>query len=191
MKHVILVTFLSIFSQACGLRVREQELERKRTEVSRKEQELLLREQSLQLKEKELAQREKRLDSSNKNPADSFISQHPQLPGKWNVTMNCTETTCAGSAVGDNKNEQWEFSYQKNSVVVHAFSNNKLVRVYSGSSSAEGLELSAQPAANEAGQPTKMIVRLSNIEESKMQGVREIIRPDNCRIVYALDFSRQ
>lgn len=190
MKNFIFLIFFAFILPSCGLREREKALERKMTEVNQKEQQLILKEQSLQLKEDELAKREKRLDNSIKNPADSFIAKHPTLPGKWNVTMNCTETTCSGSAVGDTKNEQWEFSFQENAVVVQAFSNNKLVRVYSGSSKAEGLELSAQPAANETGQLTEMVIRLSGIEQNKMQGVREIIRPDKCRIVYALDLSR-
>src|SRR4051794_24424190 len=133
MKYRTLLLVMSFVALGCGLRDREQELEKRLNEVNQKEQELLLKEKSLQLKEEELAKKEKLVDSSSKNLTDSFFSQHPQLPGTWNVTMRCTETTCQGSAVGDTKNEQWEISYQEKTIVAQAFSDNKLVRVYSGS----------------------------------------------------------
>jgi hypothetical protein len=192
MKYLIFFSFVFVFLSGCGLRQREQELERKMNQVTQKEQELLLKEQSLQLKEEELAKREKLLqDTKNKNPADSFIVLNPQIPGKWNVTMQCLEATCTGSAVGDTKNEQWEFSYQENAVLVQAFSDDKLVRVYSGTSTNNTLELLAKPGTDETAQPTKIIVRITGIEESKMQGTREIIRPEDCRVVYALDLVKQ
>ena len=103
--------------------------EKKLAYVNQKEQELLLKEKSLRLTEVELAQKENLLDSSSKNPTDSFIALHPQLPGKWDVTMRCTETNCFGSGVGDTKNEQWEIGYQNGGIVAQAFSGNKLVRV--------------------------------------------------------------
>ena len=129
MKIALLFLFFAFMTTGCGLREREQELEKKLAYVNQKEQELLLKEKSLQLKEVELAQKEKLLDSSSKKPTDSFIALHPQLPGKWDVTMRCTETNCSGSAVGDTKNEQWEIGYQNGGIVAQAFSGNKLVRV--------------------------------------------------------------
>jgi len=191
MKYIILFSFLSFFIPACGLREREQELEKKMNEINQKEQELLLKEKSLQLREDELAKRKKQLDSTANNPADSFFAKHTQVPGKWDVTMRCTETTCSGSAVGDTKNEQWELSFQNNGIVAQAFSDNKLVRVYSGKNANDLIQLSTEPDNADAALATKMIVRINVIEESNMHGTREIIRPDNCHIVYALDFARQ
>lgn len=131
------------------------------------------------------------LDSTAKNPADSFFAQHPQLPGKWNVTMRCTETTCQGSAVGDTKNEQWEISYQNNQIVAQAFSDNKLVRVYSGSHNGSTVELATEPDNPDPLLSTKMIVRIQEIKEKEIRGQREIIRPDNCHIIYSLELKKQ
>lgn len=191
MKYIILLFVIVFVTSGCGLRERELELEKKTTEVNRKEQELLLKEKSLELKEDELSKKEKLLDSSAKNPVDSFFAQHPQLPGKWNVTMRCTETTCPGSAVGDIKNEQWEISYQDNQIVARAFSDNKLVRFYSGSNNGGTVELSTEPDNPDPLLSTKMIVRLQEIKETEIHGQREIIRPDNCHIIYSLDFKKQ
>src|SRR5215210_2833837 len=128
-KIVFLGLWLMI-ATGCGLQEREKELENKISKVNQKEQKLLLKEKSLQLKEEELAHREKLLDSASKKVADSVAVLHPELAGTWNVTMRCTETTCAGSAVGDTKNEQWVISYQDNTVIANAISDNKIVRVY-------------------------------------------------------------
>ncbi len=150
-----------------------------------------MKKKSLQLKEVELAQKEKLLDSSSKNPTDSFIALHPQLPGKWDVTMRCTETNCSGSAVGDTKHEQWEIGYQNGGIVAQAFSGNKLVRVYSGSSNGNTIELSTATNTPEANSATKMIVRIQEIKDNEMTGQRDIIRPGNCHIIYALELKRQ
>jgi len=91
----------------CGLREREDALNKKMSEVAQKEQKLLFQEKTLQLKEEELNQRQRLLDStSNKITVDSLPVFYPQLPGTWLVKMSCKETTCPGSAVGDTKTEQ-------------------------------------------------------------------------------------
>jgi hypothetical protein len=189
MKLVILLLLTCFFSFGCGLREREQQLEKKTVEANEKEQELLLKEKSLQLKEEELAKREKLLDSSIKSAPDSFFATHPQLFGKWIVTMRCIETNCAGSAVGDTKTELWELSYQNQGIVAKAFSDDKLVRVYVGSNSGNTIKLSTEPDNEEVS--SKMLVTIQDIKDNEMQGQREIIRPGDCHIVYALDFKKQ
>ena len=191
MKYIILFLVLSFFTSGCGLRERELELDKKMNEVNQKEQELILKEKSLQLKEEELDKKKKLLDSSAQNPPDSFFALHPQVPGKWDVTMRCIETNCSGSAVGDTKIEQWEISYQNLGIVAQAFSDNNLVRVYSGNNNGNTVELSTEPNNSDPLLSTKMIVRIQEIKENEMLGQREIIRPDNCHIVYALNFKKQ
>jgi len=191
MRYFIVFFVLSFLTSGCGLRERELEVEKRINEVNQKEQDLFLKEKTLQKKEEELMKREELLDSSSQNPVDSFLIQHPQLPGKWNVSMRCIETTCSGSAVGDTKVEQWEISYQNQSIVAQAFSNNKLVRVYSGSNKAGIVELSTEPDNADLSLSTKMIVRLQEINENDIRGQREIIRPDKCHVLYALDLKKQ
>lgn len=191
MKYQLLFLLLSYLISGCGLREREQELDRRLLEVNQKEQELLLKEKSLQLKEDEIARKEKLLDSTTKNQTDSLFTRFPQVTGKWNVTMRCTETNCSGSAVGDTKNEQWEIHYQNRSIVAEAFSDNKLVRVYSGSNNGSSIELSTEQENSDLNaKATRMIVRIQEIGENEMTGQRDIIRPDNCHIVYSLEFKR-
>jgi hypothetical protein len=189
-KIVFLGLWLMI-ATGCGLQEREKELEKKISEVNQKEQELLLKEKSLQLKEEELAHRAKSLDSSSKKSvADSVAVLPPELAGTWNVTMRCTETTCAGSAVGDTKNEQWVISYQDNTIIANAISDKKIVRVYAGSYNGNSIELSTQPDDADPEQKTKMVVRLQVTKENEMAGQREIIRPEDCHIVYSLDLKK-
>ncbi len=58
MKIALLFLVFAFLVSGCGLREREQELEKKLAYVNEKEQELLLKEKTLQLKEDELAQKE-------------------------------------------------------------------------------------------------------------------------------------
>jgi hypothetical protein len=112
------------------------------------------------------------------------------LVGTWSVRMTCTETTCAGSAVGDTKTEQWDFSYQGNTIMVKASANEKLVRVYTGFFTGNTIELVEERAGAENQRSSKMIIRLRIIDDTHMDGQREIVRENDCRVVYTLQLQK-
>ena len=191
MKIILLLSLsLILFGTGCGLQQREVELKKRTDELNNKEQELLAKERALEIKAAELAQKEQQQDSSASLGVDSFMVQHPQIPGKWNVVMRCTETTCAGSAVGDTKNEQWDMSYEGKLMVIRAFADNKLVRVYTGGYNGSSVELSIEQDQPTPAQ-TSMTVRFQEIEERVIRGQREIVRPDQCHIIYSLELNKQ
>ena len=70
-------------------------------------------------------------------------------------------------------------------------SGKNLVRVYTGSSSGNTLELAAQLEDANFQQMTKMKVRLTETRKNEMEGQREIVREDDCRIVYSLELKRK
>jgi hypothetical protein len=190
-RLALFIWVILFFSSGCNVKEHEKKLQQKEAELNEKEQELFRKEQALQAREDALAERENILDSSTgKLLGDSPVLLHPQLPGVWNATMNCTETTCPGSAVGDTKTEQWQIDYQNNNVIVRAISGNNQIRVYSGNYSGNTLELTSQPN-DSIPSTTKMIVRLQETKENEMEGQREIIRGEECRVVYALQLKKQ
>jgi len=158
-------------------------------ELNVKEQELALKEQSLSIKEEQLNEKEKSLDSTKNVVNDSLFVQHQKLPGTWMVEMQCTETNCPGSAVGDVKNEQWDFKFQNNMVIASAMSNNQLVRVYTGDYVGNTLKLSVQQDSTDAS--AKIIVRLQQTKDKEMTGDREITQANGCRILYSLRLKKQ
>ncbi len=187
--------FLFVFSgfilSGCNLREREIEIEIRAAQINEKEQLLFAKEQSLEFREQMLNDREKLLDStSNKIANDSLFINYPNLPGSWAVKMVCTETNCPGSAVGDTKNEQWDFTFHENAIIATAVSNNQMVRVYSGSNFGNSIRLTVQKDTADA-QTARMLVRLQNIKEKEMEGEREIIQAGGCRIVYSLQLKKQ
>jgi hypothetical protein len=189
-RIILSLLFIIVFS-GCNLRQREIELDKKLAEINEREQKLSLKEQSLELREQQLNEKEKKLDSTTKrNANDSLLLLHPQLSGIWNVKMQCTETNCPGSAVGDTKNEQWQFKLQDNGVIVSAKSNNELVRVYTGVYRNNVLQLSVH-ADTTLPKSAKIFVRLQQIQDKEMSGEREIIQPDGCRILYSLQLKKQ
>lgn len=190
MKCFIFLLLLLIFLPSCEIQKREQRLNQKETELNQREQRLLLKEDSLQLKAAELAKREGLLDSTKRNVIDTLSALYPYVPGIWNVSMKCTHTTCSGSAVGDTKKEQWEITFENNTIIAKAMSDNKLLRIYSGSYVGNAFELSAHQENVAAQQGAKMFVRLQINKENQMTGQREISRPEECSIVYALELSR-
>jgi hypothetical protein len=168
-------------------------------ELHQKEQELDAAEQFLEQREAELLMREKLLDSASgrlqdsvsyKTIEDSLLISHPQVPGLYRVTMRCTQTNCSGSAVGDTKNEEWEIAYEHNSVVIKATSGKKLIRLYKGVFSGPAIELEAQPDSLTAAGSGKIIVRLQQTKQNRLEGVREITGTNDCRIVYNLSLRK-
>jgi hypothetical protein len=189
MKLIIILLFFSTLFSGCNLRERELNVEKKEAELMQKEQELNLLAKTLQIKEEELIKREKRLDSTSLS--DTTGVYNSALVGKWLVRMTCTETTCTGSAVGDVKNEQWNISYQNNNIIATAMDAGKIVRVYSGIYTGNTVEL-VEDRQSTASQPaTKMIVRLRVTNDNTLEGQREIVRENGCKIIYALQMSKQ
>ena|SRR5665213_252448 len=185
----ILLLFCAISLNSCGLRQREMELDKKTNELNQKEQELSLKEQSLAAKEQQLNDREKEMDSTSSVVKDSLLLEHNKIPGTWMVDMQCTETNCPGSAVGDVKSEQWEFKFLDNLVVASAMINNQLVRIYTGSYFGNLLKLSVQQDSTET--TAKINVRLTQTKEKEMEGEREIIQANGCHILYSLKLKKQ
>ena len=102
--------------------------------------------------------------------------------------MTCTQTTCSGSAVGDTRSEQWTISYEGNSVIVKAMFDDKLIRTYIGPPNQNTIELKDQQTTDSSS--TKMTVRLRLTNMTTMDGEREIIRENNCKVVYSLQLNK-
>ncbi len=182
MNRICLLVIAIILTTGCGLKERENALDQKAKNLNEKEQHLLSLEKQLQLREEDLTKREKVLDSTHKL-IDSIGIFNQELVGKWQIKMSCTETTCAGSAIGDTQTEQWEIAYVNNNIIVNAFAGKKLVRVYSGTFNEGVLHLSSQ---NQPAAETMIIVNLRYIKINRMEGERIISQEGNCKIVYAL-----
>lgn len=157
--------------------------------MKKREDSLLFKEKTLQLIEEELAKREQRLDSSEK--IDSFHQIPPSLIGHWETKMTCTESTCKGSAVGDTKTEQWNISYQSNLLLAQAMAQEQLIRVYTGTYTGHTIELVDNRTGTSTEPPSKMVVRLRLVDSLHMEGQREILRDNDCRVVYALQMEKQ
>jgi hypothetical protein len=180
----ILLAF--IFS-GCGLQERERLVQEKEAELARKEKNLQLKEEELLLKEQQLKQKQQP-DTTTQPPGGIF---NLALIGKWNATMTCTETTCTGSAIGDTKTETWELSYQNEQVIARAVAGGNLVRIYTGSYKNNSLELTENVELSSTAPATKMVVRLTFVDQTTMEGQREIIRAGDCRIIYDLQLDKQ
>ena len=187
-SYVIPLLLLLVCGAGCNLRQREEALQKKEADLNQREQELLLREKTLQVKEDELNKQKQAFDSTMKVDTSHIVN--PVLAGNWDVKMTCTETTCTGSAVGDTKTEEWSFAYEGATLVVKATANEKLVRVYTGNYSGSAIELEEEKTAAQSPQ-ARMIIRLRPVDETHMDGQREIVREKDCRVVYALQLQKK
>jgi hypothetical protein len=190
MKGFVLLGFISLFfCSGCNLQKKEEMLQKKEDSLNKREQELLLKENALQVKEQEIMQREQNLDSAVKK--DTAIFYNSAIVGTWLVKMTCTETSCAGSAIGDTKTEQWIISYEGNSVIAKAMAGDKLVRVYNGTVNGNEIQLAENTENNSSVSGTKMVITLTLHSENSMNGTREITLKDDCKVVYGLEMKKQ
>ena len=187
-KIVFIFFLLSIIVVSCGKSDRQKKLESREKQLVQQEQQLFALEQQLKLQMQDLAIRERQLDSL-KNENDSIGVQNLQLVGNWQVSMQCTEATCEGYAVGDTKTEQWNITYANDKVLVKAMSNKKLIRVYSGIFSNNSLKLSAVPQPDPATN-INVVLNPSATNENLMEGQRVIDRDTNCKVVFALKLQK-
>lgn len=178
-KISILLFTLIVVLQSCGLSEREKKIKEQQEEIVKKEQQLILWEQRLKMKEQQLEYTRQSLDSAKKQ-IDSVGEKNPLVTGKWTIKMSCIETTCEGSALGDTKIEQWNFSYNGNTVVVKAYSGKVLTRIYVGSYKDNILHI-----VDEQQNAGVMISAVLKIANDRMDGKREIVQKD-CKIVYSL-----
>lgn len=196
MKLIIILCVSIAFSSACNSRNRESELSRKEAALNEREQQILLREKTLQFREEEFSEKLKKADSLSLQKQDSIplsdtIHINPAIAGQWAVKMICVQTTCPGSAVGDIKTEHWELSYEGKHLVAKATDRGKLVRVYSGLYAENRLQLIEHRDSSSLVYDTRMVVTLNLIDNKTIEGQREIIRDDQCRILYALQMNKQ
>ena len=181
--------FLLLILNSCNADRKEKELKQKQEMLSQKEQELILKEKTLQLKEEELLIREARLDSTLQK--DTAVVIDSALLGKWSVKMVCTETSCSGSAVGDTKTELWEITMEGKSFIAKAMSGDQLIRVYSGLFTGNTLELIAQTEKSSEQPAAKIVTRLHKVNESRLEGSREIVRENECKTTYTMEMQKQ
>lgn len=176
--------FTLLFACACSSDDRLKKLEVREKEVTVKEQELHDWEQRLRSIENDLAKKERIIDSLNgkTNPHGIY---NPALIGNWNVSMECTETNCEGSAIGDTKTEQWNIYYQGNRVIAKAMADKRPIRTYAGEFKENSLTLSAVQTPTPE---THMDVVLSphSTKANLLEGERVINQGGKCRIVYRL-----
>ncbi len=183
---IYLIAILT-FCTGCDIREREDQLRQREAALNQKEQDLLFREEAVSLKEQELNSRQQKIDSAR---IDTTAILNPALAGKWSVKMTCTETTCTGSAVGDTKTEQWEISYQGSNIMARAMVGDKMVRVYSGTNTGGSIELTETSEISIPQPATRMFVRLRVINDQNLSGQREIIRVNDCKVIYALEMNK-
>jgi hypothetical protein len=188
LKYAFVLASLFLIVPGCKSRKAENLMQTRELALNQKEQELLLREKKLELKEAALMEIQNRLDSTMKVDTTKVLYQ--PLIGLWNAKMICTETTCAGSAVGDNKAEQWDFSYQSNTIIAKAMVNKNISRVYTGTYTGNSFELTENRTDTTVAPDTRMFVRINIIDSTHMAGQRQIIREGDCRIVYDLKLEK-
>jgi len=75
--------------------------------------------------------------------------------------------------------------------VAKAISDSRLVRVYSGSLVDNTAELVEERKDSSSQHDIKMTVRLRVRDDSNMEGEREIVRENDCKIIYALQMQKQ
>lgn len=191
MKLTVPIFVVMLLFTGCDFQQREQEIRLKSEQLNERERIIIQKEQALDIREQQLTGREQRLDSTFRRISyDSLMANHADLLGVWTTKMQCTETSCRGSAVGDTKNELWEFKFQDQFVVVTATANNQIERIYTGTFDGDLLNLNVTLDSTDKTS-AQIVARLKPNNKGEMQGEREIRQTNGCRILYSLQLKKQ
>ena len=77
------------------------------------------------------------------------------------------------------------------SFIAKAMSGDQLIRVYSGLFTGNTLELIAQTEKSSEQPAAKIVTRLHKVNESRLEGSREIARENECKTTYTMEMQKQ
>ena len=183
MRIIYVVLFFFVFIlQSCGVGEREKNLRERELTNTKKEQELLLWEQRLKIEQQEF-DKKKQVDTTYLTDSASIYID--EVVGSWTVKMNCVETSCEGSAIGDSKTERWEISNDQQNINVKAYVGKTLIRTYLGIIEGNTIKI----ADENPNTTTTINAVLKLTKNNAMDGSRDVIQKD-CKIVYSLSATR-
>jgi len=177
-----------VFITGCDYQRRQEALDKKMHELNQREEILTLKENQLEIKEQQINEKEKILDSTAHVVSDSLLQSHKKIEGAWRVDMNCKQTNCPGSAVGDLKTEHWNITVEGNNVIANVISNRALSKSYSGSFEGNLITLTADQ--DSAIENATIEVQLQQSTEKEMEGSRVVTQTSGCQILYSLRLKR-
>lgn len=193
LKYFSIITSIVLLS-GCGIQEQREQLNEQAVLLRQKEQELALRSQELDAREQLLDERQKKMDSVLVGK-DTLSNIFPEIPGRWLAKMVCTDASCPGSALGDTKVEQWAVTFQNNLVVVKAMNNKfQLTRIYTGTIATDGIISLKAETPNDSLQVVQyaeIAIQLKQTGSGTLEGQRQLIQPEGCRVTYSLDLKKQ
>lgn len=163
---------------------------------SNKENNLKTREQDLITKEKEFAAKETEyqellaMRDSLKNANDSATANSlPQnIPGKWNGKMICTESSCAEHAIGDQRNDVWEFSENGKTVSAKVSNRTGNNKIYTGNYTGTELRLTSESDSSSIGK-TQINIVLNDLQKT-LKGTRYTTGANGCTAKFSLELEK-
>ncbi|MGJ7029812.1 hypothetical protein [Niabella hirudinis] len=186
---IIGIILLGLSFNGCGFEERRKQLDSREQALNAREQAVMLKEKKIVLMEDSLKRYAAKMDSASRVPDEPRIPLPDSLAGSWNVTMICTQTSCTGFAVGDIRKENWQVMGNGATVTVRALQGNKLIRVYTGSFTGTGLNLSTPETESVSPSATmQVILKTDNI--NKWSGQRRIVLSDGCETIFKIDMDR-
>ncbi len=160
--------------------------------LEKREQILAEKEQRFALKEAEYLDLLKMRDSimSKKDTLIDDKNWPSTIAGKWNGKIICKESSCSDYAVGDLRNDTWEFVSDSLNKSVNVYNiNNQLVRTYSAKMENEEIKLNFHSDSTSA-KKVEMNVVLNSFSPKKIQGNRTVSVNSNCSASFTVELSR-
>ena len=161
-----------------------------------KEQQLKDRESALALKEQAFAEKEQEFESL-KAIRDSLTqidveidtvqistSLPAEIIGRYNGKMICTETDCTEHVIGDQRNDQWEFT--ENGVKITNKSGGETF--YSGTYSNSEIKLKSEKGDSNTT-VSEITLQIPDNLGNRLKGTRELKR-ENCVSKFSVDLEK-
>lgn len=180
----LLLLSLTIFLFSCKENEREKQLDAREKILSEKEN-------IFAQKESEFQALLKMRDSLYVKTRDTVIvpTWPADILGKWTGKVICTESNCSDYVIGDQRTDVWEFVNDSLQTSVNVYSNNNLVRTYTGKLENNEIKLNFKTDST-ASKLVDMNILLNEISPGKIRGKRTISVNNNCSAAFSVELIR-
>ena len=160
----------------------------KEAQLQERESALLQKEQAFAAKEQEYETlktiRDSLVNATNESDSVEISTAIPaEILGKYNGKMICTETDCTEHVIGDQRNDQWEFT--ENGVKITNKSGGETF--YTGSFANSEIKLKSEKLEGVA--VSEITLQLSDESGNRIKGTREL-KKEKCLSKFSVDLEK-
>lgn len=181
---VLILCYFSLLFVSCNDHIKEKQLDARAKALTEKENMFAQKESEFKL----LLRMRDSLYANQKNSV-AVPAWPSAILGKWNGKVICTDSKCSDYVLGDQRSDIWEFINDSLKAAVNVYSNNNLIRTYTGKLENNEIRLNFKTDST-SSKYVDMNILLDEISPSIIRGKRTININNKCSAEFSVELIR-